>query len=83
MIGQGKAVFQFNERQHLETVMPANYNEKLCNRVYKRRVIDLIAETVVDHIRLEEGQRLVVDYVVGLNRPLSFCAKSPDPSSEN
>lgn len=60
---KGKAVFQFHDRQNLETVMPPDYNERLCNRVYKRRVIDLVAETVAEHVRLQEGQRLVVDYV--------------------
>jgi hypothetical protein len=52
---KGKAVFTFNERQHLETVMPGDYNERLCNRAYKRRVIDLIAETVPEHVRLQPG----------------------------
>lgn len=60
---KGKAPFQFNERQHLETVMPENYNDRLSNRVYKRRVIDLIVESVPDILRLGEGQRLVIDYV--------------------
>lgn len=58
-----KAPFQCNEREQLETVMPADYNTRLSNRIYKRKVIDLIAETLVDHLGLSHGQRLIVDYV--------------------
>lgn len=32
-----KAKFEFNERQLLETVIPLDYNERVCNREYKRR----------------------------------------------
>lgn len=59
---KNKAPFEFNDRQHLETVMPSNYNDRLANRVYKRKVIDLIAETIVDHLQLAAGQKLIIDY---------------------
>lgn len=58
-----KAPFQCNEREQLETLMPADYNTRLANRIYKRKVIDLIAETLVDHLALAPGQKLIVDYV--------------------
>lgn len=32
-----KVKIDFNERQQLETIMPVDYNERLSNRVYKRR----------------------------------------------
>lgn len=55
--------------------MPSDYNERLRNRCYKRKVIDLIAETVVDSIKLQQGQRLIVDYV---DCPIKF---ELDPST--
>jgi hypothetical protein len=58
-----KAVFEFNERQHLETVMPLDYNDRLSNRMYKRRVIDLIVETVADKLNLRPEHTLIIDYV--------------------
>jgi hypothetical protein len=60
---KGKAPFVFGDSQNLESVMPQDYNERLCNRVYKRRVIELITEMVPDCARLREGQRLIIDYV--------------------
>lgn len=60
---KNKAVYQVNEREGLETLMPLDYNTRLSNRVYKRKVIDLIAETLVDHVDLQLGQALIIDYV--------------------
>lgn len=56
--------------------MPADYNERLRNRCYKRKVIDLIAETVIDSIKLGEGQKLIIDYV---DCPVKFQL---DPSTK-
>jgi hypothetical protein len=66
---KNKAVFEFNERQHLETMMPSDYNDRLSNRLYKRRVIDLIVETIADKLNLKLGQTLIIDYV---DCPVSF-----------
>lgn len=60
---KNKAVFEFNERQHLETVMPLDYNDRLSNRMYKRRVIDLIVETVAEKCNMTSDQKLIIDYV--------------------
>ena len=40
--------------------MPGTYNDRLRNRNYKRAVILMITEALVDHVPLQNGQ-------VGLN----------------
>jgi hypothetical protein len=40
------AVFQFDERQYLEPKVPKDFNDKLRNRVYKRKVIDCIVASL-------------------------------------
>lgn len=54
---KGKAPFVFGDGQNLESVIPEGYNDRLRNRVYKRRVIDLIVEMLPDCTRLREVTR--------------------------
>lgn len=56
------AQFDFHERQALETVMPMDYNDRLRNRNYKRAVIFMITDTIVEHVPLRAGQHLVIDF---------------------
>jgi hypothetical protein len=65
-----KAVkFDFHERQELETVIPDDYNDRLRNRTYKRRVIEMIISRMFDNFGLDISQTLIVDYV---NCPIEF-----------
>jgi hypothetical protein len=40
------APFSFDERQHLEPRVPHDYNDRLRNRTYKRKVIDCIVSSL-------------------------------------
>lgn len=41
-----KADYEFGEGQQLPPTIPDKYNEKLSNRVFKRRVIDMVCNKV-------------------------------------
>lgn len=59
-----KVSIDFNERQTLETTMPKDYNSYLANRIYKRKVIDLVVETITEHVRIElPNKKLIIDYL--------------------
>jgi hypothetical protein len=57
------APFQFDERQHLEPMVPKDFNERLRNRVYKRRVIDCIVASIPKMLDLQHGRSFIIDYV--------------------
>jgi hypothetical protein len=43
--------------------MPRDYNERLCNRAYKRRVINRIIGDLPQLLKLTTDQELIIDYV--------------------
>jgi hypothetical protein len=47
---KAKASYEFGEGHQLPSTMPQKFNEKLTNRVFKRRVIDMICNCVLDHV---------------------------------
>jgi hypothetical protein len=61
-----KAAYEFGEGSQLPPTMPAQYNEKLSNRVFKRRVIDMVCNRVLEHIAVSPSERysrsFVLDY---------------------
>ena len=65
---KAKAVYEFGEGSQLPPCIPPKFNEKLSNRIFKRRVIDLICNRVSQHITLNPAEKharsFVVDYTV-------------------
>lgn len=63
---KAKAVYEFGEGSQLPPCIPPKFNEKLSNRIFKRRVIDLICNRVSQHITLNPAEKharsFVVDY---------------------
>lgn len=61
-----KGEYEFGEGQQLPPTMPDKYNEKLSNRVFKRRVIDMVCNRVLQHITLNPAEKynrqFVLDY---------------------
>ena len=57
------AEFKFDERQYLEPRVPVDYNDRLRNRDYKRRVIDCIINNLPKMLNLKGGRSFIVDYV--------------------
>ena len=66
-----KANYDFGEGSQLPPTIPPKYNEKLTNRVFKRRVIDMICNCImqhVSHLPLQKedaklfSRKLVLDY---------------------
>jgi hypothetical protein len=57
------AEFHFDDRQLLEPRVPADYNERLRNRAYKRAVIDYIINSLPGMLNLNGGRSLIIDYV--------------------
>lgn len=47
---QAKEVYDFAEGSQLPATIPPKYNEKLTNRIFKRRVIDMICNCIMDHL---------------------------------
>jgi hypothetical protein len=47
---KAKAAYEFGEGQQLPPTIPDKFNEKLTNRVFKRRVIDMICNCIIEHI---------------------------------
>jgi hypothetical protein len=72
-----KAPYEFGEGQQLPATVPHWYNEKLSNRVFKRRVINMVCNRVVEHILVSGSpgdayvRHLVVDYT---GCPIKFKA---------
>lgn len=63
---KAKAEYEFGEGSQLPPCIPPKFNEKLSNRIFKRRVIDLVCNRVSQHIVLNPAERharsFVVDY---------------------
>lgn len=63
-----KAPYEFGEGSQLPITIPHGFNEKLSNRIFKRRVIDMICNRVVEHVTVGNGagdayeRMLVIDY---------------------
>lgn len=64
----------FDERDQLPPVIPVNYNDCIRNRAFKRRVVQLIVETLPDMLALDAGQALIIDYE---NCPVQFRRSAP------
>lgn len=65
----------FNEMSELPPCIPVEYNDFMRNRTFKRRVIQLVVETLPDTLKLQAGQELIIDYE---SCPIRFCL---DPAS--
>ena len=61
------APYQCGEGSQLPTSIPQGYNEKLCNRIFKRKVIDMVCNRLVEHVTISTTdaytRTLVIDYV--------------------
>lgn len=63
-----KAPYEFGEGSQLPITIPQGFNEKLSNRIFKRRVIDMVCNRVVEHVTVGSGagdayqRTLVIDY---------------------
>jgi hypothetical protein len=57
------APFSFDERQYLEPKVPIDFNDKLRNRAYKRKVIDCIVASLPKMFDLRYSRSFIVDYV--------------------
>jgi len=74
-----KAPYEFGEGSQLPPTMPSDFNEKLSNRTFKRRVIDMICNRVAEHVRVGTAvgdaytRSLVIDYT---GCPIVFKAEA-------
>lgn len=59
-----KAAYEFGEGQQLPPTMPDKYNEKLSNRVFKRRVIDMVCNRVLEHLAVNTSDAYTRSFVV-------------------
>lgn len=59
-----RAPYEFGEAQQLPPTMPAQYNEKLSNRIFKRRVIDMVCNRVLEHMFVSASERYTRKFVV-------------------
>lgn len=57
------APFVFGAGESLPSQVPVDYNEKIRNRNFKRKVIDFLATHLPHAVSLEGGRELVIDYV--------------------
>jgi hypothetical protein len=64
-----KAPYEFGEAQQLPPTIPEKFNEKLANRIFKRRVIDFVCNRLVQHLTVSDSKisdnytrSFVVDY---------------------
>lgn len=53
---------EFDNRAQLPTTIPVEYNDFMRNRAFKRRVVQLVVETLPDLIGLARGQKFIIDY---------------------
>ena len=52
----------FSDQTQLPTVIPLEYNDFMRNRAFKRRVVQLVVETLPGILDLKGGQELIIDY---------------------
>lgn len=63
-----KSTYDFAEGQQLPSTIPDGYNQKLTNRTFKRRVIDMICNCIMEHCASPMApdktldRKLVIDY---------------------
>lgn len=70
-----KADYEFGEGQQLPPTMPDKYNEKLSNRVFKRRVIDMVCNRVLEHLAVNTSDAYTRSFVVDYTGcPIMFQA---------
>lgn len=69
------AKIDFSDASDLPTCIPVQYNDFMRNRAFKRRVIQMVVETLPDILCMDMGQELIVDYE---SCPIRFCV---DPST--
>ena len=83
---KAKATYDFGEGQQLPATIPDKFNEKLTNRIFKRRVIDMICNCILEHIsplplkddNASFSRKFILDYS---SCPIQFTC--PVPSSKN
>ena len=54
--------FEFSDASQLPTCIPLDYNDKMRNRAFKRRVIQLIIENIPAFVDFKVSSRLIIDY---------------------
>ena len=70
-----KAAYEFGEGHQLPPTMPPQFNEKLANRIFKRRVIDMVCNRVVEHIAVSSSERYTRSFVIDYTGcPIMFQA---------
>lgn len=57
------APFVFGAGEDLPSLVPGDYNEKIRNRNFKRKVIDFLATHLPHTVCLKGGRELIIDYV--------------------
>lgn len=68
---KAKAPYDFGEGHNLPPTMPQGFNDKLANRLFKRKVLDMICNSVAQHVspmpapsleQVQSGRALIIDY---------------------
>ena len=71
-----KAEYEFGEGQQLPSMVPDKYNEKLSNRIFKRRVIDMVCNRVMEHLSISASDTYARSFVVDYTGcPILFKAE--------
>jgi hypothetical protein len=52
----------WDQREDLPSIIPANYDQLIMNRVFKARVCQLVVSTIAGLVTLGNGRSLVLDY---------------------
>lgn len=72
---KAKARYEFGEGQNLPPTMPQGFNDKLANRAFKRKVLDMICNNISQHMSglmpsATTDRALIIDYS---SCPIRFC----------
>ena len=81
---KAKAPYEFGDGQNLPCTMPQGFNDKLANRSFKRRVLDMICNTLVQQVSpmpiMENDKALIIDYS---SCPIRFTSLAGSVGFEN
>jgi hypothetical protein len=67
-----KVKVDFNDYQQLPAKIPDNYSDCICNRTFKKKVISMVVEHIIDYLvsDMGDGQKLIIDYT---QCPIEMC----------
>jgi hypothetical protein len=70
-----KAPYEFGEGSQLPPTIPHGYNDKLSNRTFKRKVMDMVCNRIAEHVTLGAGDKYVRSFVIDYTGcPIRFDA---------